>query len=200
NNGDGTFTDISVDAKVAQPVMQGMSIAPTDFDNRRDIDLLLVARDRAPVLYRNMRDGTFQDVAQETGLAPLGVAGAGATSGNTCAAAGDVNKDGFTDFYLCRSQGPGVLMLSDGHEHFRAAENGPAISGAFAAQFLDYDNDGLLDLVAASPAGLHVWRNLGRSWVDVSGTAVKAFNATLSASSDRRVASFSAGAVRGCAA
>src|SRR5262249_36091828 len=65
NNGDGTFTDISVDAKVEQPVMQGMSIAPTDYDNRRDIDLLLVARDRAPVLYRNMRDGTFQDVAQE---------------------------------------------------------------------------------------------------------------------------------------
>ncbi len=176
NNADGTFTDITTMAKVAQagqPAARGVAIAPTDYDNRRDVDLLLVAQDHAPTLFRNMRDGTFQDVAKEAGLATEGT--------YTCVAAGDVNKDGFTDFFFGRADAPGLLMLSDGSTHFRAAaaDNAPAAANAIAAQFIDYDNDGLLDLVIASADGLHIWRNLGRSWADVTDATVKAFNATL---------------------
>ena len=41
---------------------------PTDFDNRRDVDLLVVRDDAPPALYQNLRDGTFRDVAAEVGL------------------------------------------------------------------------------------------------------------------------------------
>ncbi len=185
NNGDGTFTDITATAKVAQSITHGVAIAPTDYDNRRDVDLLLVAQDHAPTLFRNMRDGTFQDVAKDAGLSTEGK--------YTCVAAGDVNKDGFTDFFFGRADAPGLLMLSDGSTHFRAAaaDNTPAAANAIAAQFIDYDNDGLLDLVIASADGLHIWRNLGRSWADVTDRTVKAFNATLSTT--RRITAFAAG-------
>ena len=51
----------------------------------------------------------------------------------------------------------------------------PAPEGADAAraaQLLDYDNDGLLDLLTWSASGPRVSRNLGRRWMDVSRTAV----------------------------
>jgi len=46
-----------------------VAIVPTDFDNRRDVDLLIVNRDAPPLLFQNLRDGTFRDVAAEAGLA-----------------------------------------------------------------------------------------------------------------------------------
>jgi Tfp pilus assembly protein PilF len=68
NNGDGTFADITAEAKVAEPLMQGAGIAPIDFDNRRDLDLVVVGIGHGPVLFRNMRDGAFLDVAKDAGL------------------------------------------------------------------------------------------------------------------------------------
>ncbi|MGC4084369.1 MAG: VCBS repeat-containing protein [Vicinamibacterales bacterium] len=44
--------------------------------------------------------------------------------------------------------------------------------GATSIQFADYDNDGLLDIIGAVPAGLAVLRNVGPSWVDVTDDAV----------------------------
>ena len=39
NNGDGTFTDITAAAKVSGGAGRGIAVVPTDFDNRRDMDL-----------------------------------------------------------------------------------------------------------------------------------------------------------------
>ena len=75
---------------------------PTDFDNRRDIDLLIVNGDAPPVLLQNLRDGTFRDVAAEVGLA----AAVGSTGDVTAVAAGDVNKDGYPDFFFGRADAP----------------------------------------------------------------------------------------------
>ncbi len=48
-----------------------VAVVPTDFDNRRDVDLFVLRCDR-PVLFKNMRDGSFEDVAAELGLARAG--------------------------------------------------------------------------------------------------------------------------------
>ena len=159
NNGDGTFTDITTAAKVGGTGGETLAVVPTDFDNRRDMDLLVVARNAAPALYQNMRDGSFRDVAGEVHLP-----GAGAYSS---VAAGDVNKDGYTDLFLGSTDGPGTLAMSDGNARFTAAP-GPANSAAaIASQFVDVDNDGLLDLVVLSARALHVFRNLGPRWVEI---------------------------------
>jgi len=165
NNGDSTFTEITEAAgvKASGASSSGSAVVPTDFDNRRDVDLFVLDQQRPPSLFRNMRDGTFRDVAKESGLAADGAF--------WCAAAGDVNKDGFTDFFM-NSGSRAVLAMSDGRTHFKLT-NAPAGSNqALAAQFLDYDNDGLLDLIAVTSRGLRLWRNLGNEFVEVSEKSI----------------------------
>jgi Tfp pilus assembly protein PilF len=167
NNGNGTFTDITEAAKVGgqESSISSPAVVPTDFDNRRDIDLFVLNRSQnPPALFRNMRDGTFADVAKDVGLGQRGL--------YTCVAAGDLNKDGFTDFFLGRSFGPGIFAISSGKGHFDLVAAPAETQDAIAAQLLDYDNDGLLDLALITKNGLHVWRNVGTSFVDVSSRAI----------------------------
>ncbi|MDQ2937742.1 MAG: FG-GAP-like repeat-containing protein, partial [Acidobacteriota bacterium] len=167
NNRDGTFTEITQTAKVSAGESFSMSsaIVPTDFDNRRDVDLFVLSHDGPPTLFRNMRDGTFRNVAKEVGLDSQGVF--------WCAAAGDVNKDGFTDFFLGADR-QGMFFMSDGRGHFRSSPAAANTKNAMAAQFLDYDNDGLLDLVVVTVRGLRVWRNVGDGFIDASVRALPA--------------------------
>ncbi len=168
NNGNGTFTDISEQAKVRGALGHAVAVVPTDYDNRRDVDLLVVNYGAAPQLLSNQRDGSFRDVTKDAGLNVSGRF--------TCVAAGDLNKDGFTDFFFGRSDGPGIFALSDGRTHFKTMSAPAATAGASAAQFLDYDNDGLLDLVAVANDRPAVWRNGSNDWVDAKA---RAFNPEL---------------------
>ena len=73
----------------------------------------------------------------------VGLAGAD-LKGATAVAAGDVNKDGFTDFYFATAGSTaGHFAISNGKERFQITQ---ATGGSAASQFIDYDNDGLLDL------------------------------------------------------
>jgi Tfp pilus assembly protein PilF len=169
NNGNGTFTDITGAARLSAAT-HAVAIVPTDFDNRRDIDLLIVSRDAPPMLFQNLRDGTFRDVAADVGLAAA--VGSAANDDEIAAVtAADVNKDDFQDFFFARAGG-GVFALSDGRGRFTAAPAPDGARAALASQFVDYDSDGLLDLITWSADGPRVFRNLGRSWSDVSGRAI----------------------------
>ena len=161
NNGNGAFTDITEAARVTarDSFSSSSAIIPTDYDNRRDIDLFLLPNADPPRLFSNLRDGTFRDVAKDAGLDSEGAF--------WCAAAGDVNKDGFTDFFLGH-ENPGRFAFSDGRGHFHMLPAPAETRGAMAAQFIDYDNDGLLDLVVLTSSGLRLWRNVGNDFVDVS--------------------------------
>jgi Flp pilus assembly protein TadD len=163
NNGDGTFTDTTAEAKVGATGGRTVAIVPTDFDNRRDIDLLVVKEEGAPVLLKNVRDGSFQDAAESVGLPRTGRFRA--------VAAADVNKDGFTDFFFASASGPGLLAASDGKGAFVVSPGPAETAGATAAQFVDYDNDGVLDLLVACADGLHLFRNTGRGFADVTAKA-----------------------------
>jgi Tfp pilus assembly protein PilF len=172
NNGDGTFTDISREATV-QAIGHAVAIVPTDFDNRRDIDLLIVNHDAPPVLFKNMRNGTFRNVAAEVALAPS--PGAESPFSNvTSAAAADINKDDYPDFVFGRADQPGLFALSDGRGRYTVIPAPDGSRGAQAAQFVDYDSDGLFDLLTWSASGSHVLRNLGQRWEDVTPAAFPA--------------------------
>jgi Flp pilus assembly protein TadD len=162
NNGNNTFTDITAQAGMGG-TPEAVAIVPTDFDNRRDIDLLIVKRDGSPALFSNLRDGTFRDVAAEAGIRIDGRL--------TSVAAADVNKDEFPDFFFGRAGAAGVLALSTGRGRFRIVDAPGGSADARAAQFLDYDNDGLFDLLTWASDGPHVFRNVGDSWTDVTSRA-----------------------------
>jgi tetratricopeptide (TPR) repeat protein len=165
NNGNGTFSDITDAAKVsaANSFSSSSAIIPTDFDNRRDVDLFLLPRSNPPSLFRNLRDGTFRDVAKEVGLDDQGAF--------WCAAAGDINKDGFTDFFMSIDT-RAVFAMNDAHNHFKLRPAPADAKQAMAAQFLDYDDDGLLDLIVLTTKGMRLWRNAGNDFVDVSQRAL----------------------------
>jgi tetratricopeptide (TPR) repeat protein len=183
NNGNSTFTDVTAAAKLDAARSRAVAVVPTDYDNRRDVDLLIAYADAPPALWKNLRDGTFRNVAAEVGLDLKG-------KGVTAVAAGDVNKDGFTDFYFAHANTPGDFALSDGKGRFKIiAATASSIDGTsakaaseVAAQLLDYDNDGLLDLLAVTisetgTSGLRIWRNLGDGWIDVSDKATRSLTA-----------------------
>jgi Tfp pilus assembly protein PilF len=178
NNGDGTFTDQTTAAKLANP-NEAYAVIPTDFDNRRDIDLLVASRNDVS-LWRNMRDGTFTNVISDVGLKRE-------PKLFTSAAVGDINKDGFEDFYFGEGSFAGEFALSDGRAHFQWRQGPDGVSNPAdksakannASQLIDYDNDGLLDLVTAVTTNrddgvyvqLRIWRNVGDGWTEVSDKA-----------------------------
>ena len=72
NNGNGTFTETAAAAGLRGGAARALAIVPTDFDNRRDVDLLIADQDGPPALFRNMRDGSFADAAAQVGLQAVG--------------------------------------------------------------------------------------------------------------------------------
>ena len=165
NNGNGTFTDAAAaTGLVGTTPLAG--VIPTDYDNRRDIDLLLVPSRGAPALFANGRDGTFRDVARQAGLPGDGQ--------YTAAATGDLNKDGAPDFVLATSNSAAIVATSTGGGRFSVAAAPDGTSGATALQVFDYDGDGLLDLFAFTPDGPRLWRSLGTSWSDVTAISLQA--------------------------
>jgi tetratricopeptide (TPR) repeat protein len=163
NDGNGKFTDITVVAKVNM-VGHALAIVPTDYNNTRDVDLLVLNYGAQQNLFSNQRDGTFKDVARDVGLSIEGRW--------TSAAAGDVNKDGFTDFFFGRANAPGLFAISDGKGKFKTYFAPAETEGATGAQFLDYDNDGLLDCLMLVNGSLRVLRNVGDGWANTSERAV----------------------------
>jgi len=156
NNGNGTFTDVTAATRIAVAGGGAVAVAPTDFDNRRDVDFVILPRTPRPMVFRNLRTGAFEDAGA--------LGGAPDATDYASLAAGDVNKDGFTDLLLGRESAPAVWMLSDRAGRYRASDAPGATRGMTAAQLVDYDNDGLVDLFAVADGRPHAFRNVGSGW------------------------------------
>jgi Tfp pilus assembly protein PilF len=164
NNGDGKFVDVSAVANVAVPGGHTISIIPTDYNNRRDIDILLVNYGSPLTLFSNLRNGSFKNVAGDVGL--------GIKDKFTSATAADINKDGYTDFFLCRDDASGLWAISNGNGQFRTSQTYYQLRSSLG-QFLDYDNDGLIDLLSVGKDNrLDISRNIGVRWANVTSHAL----------------------------
>ena len=123
NQGTEGFSDVSSAAKLAQPTypLVGWGTAFFDMDNDGWLDIFVAnghvypqvdsilggARYREPLqLFRNMRDGTFQDVSDTLAAIPL--------SSRRGAAFGDINNDGNIDVVLTNVGEPPTLLLNHG--------------------------------------------------------------------------------------
>ncbi len=154
NNGNATFVDVTATAALGATGVVG--IATTDFDNRRDIDILAVVPGRPLMMFRNVRTGAFEEVGAAAGVP--------AAADYTAMAIGDVNKDGFTDVLLGSSNQPAAWMLSQRGGRFRTVEAPAGTRGMKAVQVIDYDNDGLLDVFASTADGPRLFRQAGNGW------------------------------------
>ncbi len=91
-------------------------------------------------LYRNLQNGTFEDVSEKAGVDHGGY-GMGLTIG-------DMDNDGFPDIFIT-CHGPNVLLHNNGDGTFSDISESAGIEGnecSVGAVWLDYDNDSYLDL------------------------------------------------------
>jgi hypothetical protein len=154
NNGDGTFTDVSKQAGVADPHgFFGMGVYCSDFDDDGWVDIY-VANDSTPnFLYHNNGDGTFKDISFISGTA---LNADGAEQGSMGVAIGDYDHDGRYDIFVTNFVDDyDTLYHNDGRNFFTdvsyranvAAMSMPLVR--WGTKFFDYDNDGWVDLFVA---------------------------------------------------
>ncbi|MCU1267822.1 MAG: hypothetical protein JWM21_4140 [Acidobacteria bacterium] len=171
NNGDGTFTDVTESAGIANSML-GMGLAVGDYNNDGWPDLYITGYG-ASKLYRNNGKGTFTEVSAQAGV--------NNTLWGTSAAFFDYDNDGYLDLFVCNyltydektlpctffEDKPYCLIknfkgsasklfhnnrdgtFSDVSEKTRIAKSKGKGLGVIA---LDYDNDGRLDIFQANDA------------------------------------------------
>jgi tetratricopeptide (TPR) repeat protein len=160
NDGNGKFTDITDKAGLGGGNNKTTAVVCTDFNNQRDIDFFVVNYGAPAQLFSNQRDGSFKEVAEQVGIRD--------SLKTLSVAAGDFNKDSFTDFYIANLEGEQRatywVYLSDGRGGF-GKDRTSLIDGlphvAKMAQAVDYDNDGVLDVLSFSKDHLEIHGNVG---------------------------------------
>ena len=173
NNGDGTFTDLSVEARTAEQ-LGGLNLITADYDNDGDMDALVMRGawllDHGCIrksLLRNEGGKTFVDVTRAVGVAePAYPTQAGVFA--------DFDGNGWLDLFQgCESrrdevQGkadyPSQLYLSDGAGKFReVAASAGVLNDRYAkgSTVGDYDDDGDIDLFVSNIGKKRLYRNDG---------------------------------------
>jgi Tol biopolymer transport system component len=142
-----------------------------DFDNDGDMDLFLVPyssdNDGVAKLYRNNGNGTFTDVAQSLGLDSAFADSRGVYWG-------DYDNDGDLDLLIGRRTSPQKLYRNDGGTFTEVGlETGAGAvgwgDGFRSVVFVDYDNDGFLDLYYNGMGNKLLLHNAGNSnhWIGI---------------------------------
>jgi len=145
NNGDGTFTDYTEYSGLGDPLTGSEEALFGDFDDDGDIDLMTRNHDGSCGLFSNMREGKFSQITQASGLSQISHAHAITT--------GDYNNDGLLDVFVAGSGSRSFRWLANtGTGTFKSTTSpGPDLRAqdgfsALDAEFVDFDNDGYLDL------------------------------------------------------
>lgn len=199
NLGNGKFEDVTEKAGIKSDKWS-VAAGWFDFDNDGWLDLFVVnyahwtpefdryCGDRARnlrvychpkyfeglpnTLYRNRRDGTFEDITKESGIAEH--IGRGMS-----VAFADYDNNGFTDVFVTNDNLPNFLFRNRGDGKFEevALEAGVALTNngapiaSMGADFRDFNNDSLCDINVTALAGetFPLFRNMGNgSFLDAT--------------------------------
>lgn len=169
NNGDGTFTDVSEKAGIWNTIgTYGLSVAASDLNNNGWPDIYVANDSAAATLYENQKDGTFKDVAVESGaaLSPSGLPQAGMG-----VAIGDYNRDGTLDIVKTNFSGDTDSLyanLGDGSFEDRTYPGGLGMNTrllGWGVGFFDMDNDGWPDILMSNG---HVYPEVDKSNADLT--------------------------------
>lgn len=149
NNGDGTFTDVSRAAGIANPAGKGLGVAFGDIDQDGYPDVYVANDGVRNFLYRNKRNGTFVDIAYSAGV---GFDGNGRPQAGMGTEIADYDGDGLPDIFVTNFseelntlyRNLGKLLFEDVSESVGLGSG--LIPLGFGTKLFDYDNDGDLDI------------------------------------------------------
>ena len=170
NNGDGTFTDASERSGILKPGPRySISVVSYDFDNDGWPDLYVAVDSEPSVYFHNNHNGTFTDVAVQSGIA---YSEDGREQAGMGLAVADYNCDGWLDIFKTNfADDTCNLYKNNGDGTFTDVtfESGIGVNNQYVAWgcgFLDFDNDGWPDLMQVNG---HVYpeidgRNIGQSF------------------------------------
>jgi hypothetical protein len=158
NRGDGTFEDVTVSSRVATAYGAALGIVCADFDNNGWMDIYVANDATANQCWMNQGDGTFRDVAIISGCA-LNEEGMAESSMGVDAA--DFDNDGDEDLFMTHLTGEtNTIYINDGEFGFRDASAASKLGQpsqsytGFGTSWVDYDNNGLLDIITVNGAVL----------------------------------------------
>ena len=154
NLGHGRFADVTIAAGMGRPFGPALGVSTADFNRDGWIDLFVANDEQENQLWINQRDGTFRNTALLAGVA-LGPNGE--RKANMGVDAGDFDNDGDEDLFVTELVNQGSsLFVNDGSATFeeqsaRLGVRRPSLPyTGFGAAWLDYDNDGWLDILAVN--------------------------------------------------
>jgi tetratricopeptide (TPR) repeat protein len=141
----GTFTDVTKESGLAEPLAASQTAVWADIDNDGWLDLF-VGNEKGPLqLFHNKGNGTFEEIGHAVGIDKSGFA-----KGITSA---DYDNDGYPDFYVSNLNGEHYLFHNNHNLTFTEVARQAGIQNlwaSFPTWFFDYDNDGWPDLFVAS--------------------------------------------------
>jgi len=153
NNGDGTFTDVSEKAGIANPKGKGLGVAFADYDGDGFTDIFIANDSVQCFLYHNNGNGTFTELGL---LAGVGYNEDGKTFAGMGTAFSDYDNDGRPDIVVTDLSHERYMLFHNGGDgSFRDVTNPSGVGAAtllfagWSAGFFDYDNDGWKDVFVA---------------------------------------------------
>jgi hypothetical protein len=153
NNGDGTFTDVSQKAGIANPSGKGLGVTFADYDGDGFTDIFVANDSVQCFLYHNNGNGTFSEVGL---LAGVGYNEDGKAFAGMGADFSDFDNDGRPDVVVTDlSNERYMLFRNNGDGTFRDVTNASGVGAAtlafsgWSTHLFDFDNDGWKDIFVA---------------------------------------------------
>jgi hypothetical protein len=160
NNGDGTFTDLSKKCGIASSPGKGLGVAIDDFDGDGWPDIFVANDSVAEQLFRNNHEGTFTEVALISGL---GYDQNGHAFAGMGADFGDYKNTGWPSVFVNALANQKYKLFRNDKGTFEDVTDSIGLGAStlshsgWGAKWIDYDNDGWLDLFVAQG---HVMDNI----------------------------------------
>lgn len=144
-NCDGTFSDVTKQAGLADPPTATQSAVWADINNDGWLDLFVVTENGPTQLFLNSGNGTFKNIAHTAGVDKTAFSKAVVTA--------DYDNDRYPDFYVSVYGGNNYLYHNNQNNTFTDVAQEAGVVGpmySFPTWFFDYDNDGWTDLLVNS--------------------------------------------------